>query len=311
MNDELKTIPLTDLHPPRMPLRPVRKKSVEFAELTESIRTDGILQSLLVRPHATLPGYEIVEGEHRREAALLAGLEVAPCIVREMTDQEALIIQLKANAVRPEETRKYEYARRLKKLLDDGLTLAELSAMIDKSPQWIKQILRLTNLCSEAIVPVNHGDIPLNSAIALAQLPIEEQPKYVQDAIIMKAKNFVQRAREIRTDYEAYLLKLKQEDQNSGIEPKLRTVKELIAEFETWDRAEQVLEAYRAKTPLDGWKACLAWMFKLDPLTIEMRRNKVRQSTCANFKTEIEKQQFKRKLVEKLVLDFPEWRKLK
>lgn len=272
MGDLLSHIPLEQLCPPKVMLRPVRRSSVEFTELINSIKTDGVLQSILVRPCED--GYEVVEGEHRRQAAKLADLKTIPCIVREMDDQEALIIQLKANAVRPQETQPYEYARRLKKLLDDGMTLAGLSSKIDKSPDWVRKMLRLINLRDEAIPHVNQGDIPLKSAMALATLPIYLQEKFVDDAVIMKPQCFVTRANKARLDYEAQVTGQKYTNLKKGIWPSIRPLAELKSELEGFTKAQAVIKESGCVTPLDGWKACLAWMLRVDPDSIEKRKKK-------------------------------------
>jgi ParB/RepB/Spo0J family partition protein len=270
--------------------------------MIESIKVDGILQPILVRPIMDSYMFEVVEGEHRREAAIVASLETMPCLVRAMTDDEAALIQLKANAVRPEDTRKYEYARRLKKFIDDGMTLYDLSAKVDKSPTWIKTILKLNNLCDRAIKPVNYGEIPLTSAIALGSLPMDMQEKFIDDASSMVPIAFITRVREARVDYDAFLLKRKQEERLCGITPKMRTLNALITELDGFEQAKAVMDATGALTPLDGWKACLAWMLKIDPLTIEKRLNKIAEAPCA-YLTEMEKSEFRTRLVTTLVSD--------
>jgi ParB family chromosome partitioning protein len=120
----LKTIPISDLIPPKRRLRALRKYDVVYCEMVESMKKDGVLQPILVRPLGDK--YEVVEGNYRHSAATEAGLVEIPCLVREMTDHEVLILQLKANAIRPL-TNKYEYARRIYKLLkDDSLTVDSL-----------------------------------------------------------------------------------------------------------------------------------------------------------------------------------------
>lgn len=302
MKDELHHIPLDKLRPPKISLRSVRKNSVEFQELIESIRVDGVLQSLLVRPVPGTDEFEVVEGEHRRVASTIAGRDDVPCIVREMTDDEAVLVQLKANAVRPLETQVYEYARRLRKFLDDGVTLAALSNKIDKSNDWIRRMLRLNNLRAEAIEPVNRGDIPLKSAIALATLPQELQEQFIEDAKVMKTREFVNRARAALADYEAFLQNQTQEEQAKGIEPRLRSLHDIRKELDGWGMARRVLDVTRAKTPEDGYKAALAWMLKIDPISIHHRLNKISEGRRERLNAH-DKRKLRRKIVDTLVID--------
>jgi len=305
VTEQLRYLPVDKLHAPRILLRPVRQKSVEFAELMESIRTDGILQSLLVRPHPSIPDeFEIVEGEHRRKAAKAAGRNLVPCIIREMSDDEALIIQLKANAVRPEETRNYEYARRLKKLMQEGMTLAELSVRIDKAPDWIKRILKLNNLCEEARTPVNNGDIPLHSAIALATLSWDIQKNFIEDAKKLDVNYFVARAREARRDFDAFLLQQSLEEQAKGYLPKLRPIVQIVEELETHKAAKAILKQTKAKTILDGWNAAIAWMLRIDPISIHKRQQKISEGRYSAL-SDYEKRKLRRQLVETITNQKP------
>ena len=73
--EQLLRIPIESLVETTMPLRPVRKVSVEYQELVDSVRDKGILQPLLVRPHGDK--YEVVEGSYRRAAAIECGLSHA------------------------------------------------------------------------------------------------------------------------------------------------------------------------------------------------------------------------------------------
>jgi len=301
MKDELKHISLDQLNSPKVALRTVRKKSVEFQELVESIRVDGVLQSLLVRP---LDGeYEVVEGEHRREASIIAGLDTVPCIVREMTDDEAILVQLKANAVRPKETQVFEYARRLRKLLDDGMTMGELSNQIDKNNDWIRRMLRLNNLITEAINPVNTGDIPLRAAEALARLPQELQGQFLTDAKTMKVTAFVNRVREALKDYEAFLTHQSEEEKAKGLIPRLRSLHDIRKELDSdFHQARKVIEVTGAKTVEDGYRAALAWMLKLDPVSIYNRLNKVSEGERERL-NKYDKRKLMRKIVDTLVID--------
>jgi len=299
MNDKQLTIPINQIFKPKHALRPVRRFKPEYVELVESVKKDGILQPILVRP--VQDGFEVVEGWHRYEAAKEAGLSEMPCLIREMTDREVMISQLKCNSIRPK-TATFEFARRLKILMEEGWTLTELSAIIDKTPSWIRNQLYLNRLCEEAREPVERGEIPLSSALALANLPEDLQPKFIEDAISLKHVEFAKRAKRALRDYKAYILEEQQEDKKSGVSPpKLRTVNVIKREAVDHKHAKEVLKEVKAKTPLDGWKACMAWLFKLDPITVEGKKSKYEEKHDDALMSIAEFRKTNRELIKKFV----------
>lgn len=278
MSNEQRNLPIKSIREPRIALRPVRRNDAEYVELVESVRKDGILQPVLVRPWDD--EYEIVEGRHRLAAAKEAGLVEIPAMIRDMTDEEVLIFQLKCNTIRPK-TRSFEYARRLKILMEKGLTLVQLSAMIDKTPKWVQDQLQLNRLHEKARPAFERGEISMSAALALANLPQDIQVHYIDDAIALKAPEFVERAKAVLRDYKAHLLNLQRDDREIGAaRPALRHINVIKKESVKPRDAHKVLKAAGAETALDGWNACLAWLFKLDPISVKRRKagNKERNS---------------------------------
>jgi ParB family chromosome partitioning protein len=154
MDDKIEFLPIHVLREPKVKLRDVNRESLEYLEMRDSILDKGILQSLLVRP---VDGdlYEIIEGLHRYTASKEVGLENLPCIIRECTDDEALVLQLAANAISPE-TKLAEYAQQLKRLMkrNPDMTIAEVSCLIRKAPSWVGKCLNLVDLLKEVQVMV-------------------------------------------------------------------------------------------------------------------------------------------------------------
>ena len=113
-----------------------------LAQLAESIRVQGILQPLLVRPAGD--DYEIVLGERRWQAAQQAGIETVPCIVQEIDDSKALQLALIENLHR-EDLNCLETARGYQQLMEDfAFTHAELSRQIGQSrPAITNTLMRL------------------------------------------------------------------------------------------------------------------------------------------------------------------------
>lgn len=291
MTNNLQTIPIQSIKRPKISLRPVRRNSPEYAELTESIRKDGVLQPVLVRPYYCVGcqhkecikeacecrkenvDFDMVEGWHRLEASKEAGRVDIPVMIREMSDNEVLIFQIKCNAIRPK-TATFEYARRLKKLMESGYTLNQLSALIDKNQKWIRDQLQLNRLCEDARAPVERGEIRMSSALALANLPEDLQTKFIDDAISMKPGEFNERAKAALRDFKTFLLNEQQKNREIGATtvPTLRAINVLKREAVKPKEARTILKAMKAKTAIDGWNAALAWVFKLDPISVEKRK---------------------------------------
>lgn len=318
MDDSLRRLPLTDIDRPRISLRPVRRETLEYLELVDSVRKDGVLQPILVRPRhcigcsekscvtascvvAKQPRFDLVEGWHRYEAAKEAGLTEIPCLIREMSDNEVLIFQIKCNSIRPV-TRSFEYARRLIKLMRSGYTMPELSGLINKSPKWIKDQLQLNRLCEEARPAVERGEIKMAAALALANLPAELQPKFIDDAIAMSTAEFVERANMAARDFKAYLLQQQEEDRKIGAaRPLIRAQNILKREALKPKNAHNVLRAAKAKTALDGWEACMAWIFRLDPISVKNRKENRKEKEGAIAMNRAEYERTNREMIDKFV----------
>ena len=139
----------------------------ELAELTASIRAQGLLQPILVRPHPDRHGhYQIVAGERRWRASKLAGLSALPCFIRPMTDADASAAALVENLQR-QDLNPIEEAQGFKHLLDDfGLTQEELGKAIGKSRSHVANCLRLLNLPNEVMEYVRCGSLSAGHARA-------------------------------------------------------------------------------------------------------------------------------------------------
>jgi ParB/RepB/Spo0J family partition protein len=262
-------IALTLIKAPKIQLRPVRKKTVDYHELLYSVKKDGILQPILVRPSGD--AYEVVEGNWRRSAAIDAGLETIPCLVRKFTDDEVMLIQLKANAIRPATT-KSEYAVRLQKIMKDKeYTVSEMVRLLNKDAKWIRRMLRLNNLDANTRRMVDRGEIQITNAYQLAKLPEVMRAKFIPQAVTLPTKEFSEYCRMALKDWREFCQKDKMgwSDYKSGhVVGFLRQKKELDDEVRTRDAARRVLKATDANTPMDGWRACMAWLLHLDPESV-------------------------------------------
>ncbi|MCM0756057.1 ParB/RepB/Spo0J family partition protein [Desulfovibrio aminophilus] len=136
-------------------------------DLAASIKAQGVLQPVLVRPLAEPGAFELVAGERRLRASKMAGLAEIPALVREMDDRESLAIALIENLQR-EDLNALEEAEGYKQLLDQfGLSQEELARQIGKSRPALANSLRLLNLSPEIQKDVREGRISAGHARAL------------------------------------------------------------------------------------------------------------------------------------------------
>ena len=163
------------------------REDAAMDELVESIRVHGILSPLLARPKGD--GYELVSGHRRRLAAQKLGLSTVPVLVREMTDDEAVILMVDSNLQRenllPSE-KAFAYQMKLEAMKHQGkstsckvCTKSRTDEMIGKhesvSARTIQNYIRLTNLVPPLLQMVDDGRIALSPAVELSYLTRDEQ----------------------------------------------------------------------------------------------------------------------------------------
>ena len=141
-------------------------------ELAESIRSQGVMQPVLVRPVGN-PGenrYEIIAGERRVRAAKLAGLTEVPVLVKPVTDDAAAVMALIENIQR-EDLNPLEEAQGLKRLVDEfGLTHEQAAQAVGRSRSAASNLLRLLNLAEPVQQMLMAGDLDMGHARALLAL---------------------------------------------------------------------------------------------------------------------------------------------
>ena len=177
------------------PHHPFKVKQDEaMAEMVDSVKQYGVLVPALVRPKAD-GGYEMVAGHRRKCAATLAGITEMPCIVRNLTDDEATIIMVDSNLQRetilPSE-KAFAYKMKLEAMKRQGqrsdLTSAplepklkgsrsneELAASSPDSRSQIQRFIRLTELIPSVLDMVDSGKIAFRPAVELSYLSKEQQ----------------------------------------------------------------------------------------------------------------------------------------
>jgi ParB family chromosome partitioning protein len=155
------------------PRREIHKEPLE--ELAASIRSNGVIQPIVVRPLPQGTGgggakYEIVAGERRWQAAQLAGLANIPVIVRELSDSQAVAVALIENIQR-EELTSAEEARALKRLIEEfSLTHSQVAETVGRSRAAVSNLLRLLDLPESVVTLIDSTALSMGHARALLGL---------------------------------------------------------------------------------------------------------------------------------------------
>jgi ParB family chromosome partitioning protein len=178
VGDRLTTLPLDVLqrgkYQPRADMRPD-----SLSELADSIRAQGIVQPILVRPLPRVEGeaqrYEIIAGERRWRAAQMAALAEIPAVIREVPDEAAVAMALIENIQR-EGLNPLEEARALSRLIDEfGLTHQAAASAVGRSRAAVSNLLRLMELADEVKELLEQRSIEMGHARALLALSARRQ----------------------------------------------------------------------------------------------------------------------------------------
>jgi ParB family chromosome partitioning protein len=154
-------------------------------ELAESIKSQGIMQPILVRPVAA-GRYEIIAGERRFRAARLAGLNEVPVLVRQVPDESAAVMALIENIQR-EDLNPLEEAQGLQRLIDEfKLTHEQAARAVGRSRSAASNLLRLLNLSPPVQQMLVAGDLEMGHARALLPLPAAQQVMSAQTIVARK-----------------------------------------------------------------------------------------------------------------------------
>ena len=162
------------------------REDAAMDELVESVRTYGILSPLLARPKGE--GYELVSGHRRRLAAQKLGLPTVPVLVREMTDDEAVVLMVDSNLQRenllPSE-KAFAYKMKLEAMKHQGkatsgqlvqkLSVEKVADEANENYKTVQRYIRLTNLVPPLLQMVDDGRIAFSPAVELSYLTRDEQ----------------------------------------------------------------------------------------------------------------------------------------
>lgn len=205
---ELKELPLDLIQRGRyQPRRDMDEDALQ--ELAESIKQQGVMQPVVVRPLDS-GHYELVAGERRWRATQLAGLERIPALIRDVPDEAAIALGLVENIQR-ENLNPIEEASALHRLQEEfGLTQQQTANAVGKSRTTITNLLRLMGLVEEVRTMLEHGDLEMGHGRALLGLPEQQQASV--------ARQVVSKSLSVRQT-EALVRKALEQSQEGGSKP--------------------------------------------------------------------------------------------
>ena len=193
--EQVQQIPIGDLHPfTNHPFKVLDDEAM--TRTVESIAQYGVLAPLIARPRPDGDGYEIISGHRRQYAAKLAGLDTLPVIVRQMSDDAAVILMVDSNLQRehilPSE-RAFAYKMKLDAIKNQGarsdLTSTQVAQKLSVekvgddagvSKDTIRRFIRLTNLIPELLDMVDEKKISFNPAVELSYLDESQQRDFLE-----------------------------------------------------------------------------------------------------------------------------------
>lgn len=195
-------------------------------ELADSIRQQGVMQPVVIRPIAE-GRYELIAGERRWRATQMADLDSIPAIIRDVPDETAIAMALIENIQR-ENLNPIEEAFALQRLQEEfGLTQAQVAEAVGKSRTTITNLLRLIGLTEDVRLMLEHGDLEMGHGRAMLTLSPEQQ--------MQVAKQVVAKSLSVRQT-EALVRRVQQETANGkpakvgAIDPNIRALQDDLAE---------------------------------------------------------------------------------
>jgi ParB family chromosome partitioning protein len=255
--ESLMTLETTQIRPGRYQPR-TRMDEAALAELAESIRNQGLLQPVLVRP--VEQGYELIAGERRWRAAQKAGLQRVPAIVREVPNDSALVMALVENIQR-EELNAMEEASGVQRLIDEfGMTHEQAADAVGRSRSATSNLLRLLKLGKPLQEMLMRGALEMGHARALLALEgarqIEAANRVVAKALSVRdTERLVQgllrgapAQRKKKTDRDLARLE-EQVSERLGttveIQPSARGRGKIVLHYSSLDHLEQLLKRFK------------------------------------------------------------------
>ena len=221
--DQLHSLPLDTIRPGRYQPRSVFDQE-KLSELADSIRAQGVVQPVVVRPLDEGSEYELIAGERRWRAAQIAGLERIPAVIRDVPDEVSVAMSLIENIQR-EDLNPLEEAAALRRLIDDfSMTHQEAADAVGRSRAAVSNLLRLLELMQEVKDLIDLQLIEMGHARALLSLD--------DDLQVQAAREVVRKRLSVR-ETENLVRRLQQSKKQKGhrrVDPDIRKLQDRLSE---------------------------------------------------------------------------------
>jgi len=224
----LRSLSVDEIRPnPFQPRKEFRPE--ELAELEASLRTNGLLQAITVRPGANGHGYELIAGERRLRAATRIGWKEIPAVIKEIDDRALLTLALVENLQRADLNPIEEGEGYQRLIIDFSLTQLEVAEIVGKDRSTVANMLRLLNLPSSVRVMVRDGQLTVGHARALLAVSSEREMIELAREIVAKGltvRDVEQRAREASPTSSTRTTRQKSGERPSGLNAELKRLQD-------------------------------------------------------------------------------------
>ena len=251
--EEFKIVQIKDIQ--KNPYQPRKEFSEEkIQELAQSIKENGLIQPIIVRKSPVL-GYEILAGERRYRASIVAGLSEVPVIVKQLSDQDMMLHSIIENLQR-ENLNPIEEAKAYQSLIDKGFTHTEIAEKMGKSRPYITNLVRLLGLPKHILTEVESGKLSQAHARLLIQLSSDKQDKLLnriqtENLSVRQVEQILQKTKKISKKERDYFVKEEEQTLKKilGLEVQIKLQKKdsgkITISFHSQDEYQQFINSLK------------------------------------------------------------------
>jgi ParB family chromosome partitioning protein len=250
--EALRPLAIEDIRPnPFQPRKEFRPE--ELAELESSLRTNGLLQAITVRPAASGRGYELIAGERRLRAATRLGWKEIPAVIKEIDDRALLTLALVENLQRADLNPIEEGEGYQRLVIEFSLTQSEVAEIVGKDRSTVANMLRLLNLPVSIRSMVRDGQLTVGHARALLAVSGEREMLELAREIVAKGltvRDVEQRARIASPASSTRTARRKSGERVSGLNAELKRLQDELRRHLQTDVTITVGEHERGKVEI-------------------------------------------------------------
>ncbi|HYD34420.1 MAG TPA: ParB/RepB/Spo0J family partition protein, partial [Methylophilaceae bacterium] len=240
-------LPIDKVHP--SPTNPRKRFDAEMLqEMADSIRQHGVMQPILVRKHPSIEDeYEIVSGECRYRGSIVAEVETIPAVIRELSDIDAMKLQVIENLQR-NDLHPLEEAQGFKSLMETaGITAEELADTVGKSRTFVYDSLKLLDLPEPAKDAFFEGNMNRSTAILITRLEEDDAKAAVQQITTSEAPLSYREAKEVVDNV------IRTSGQRKEAAELMEKARALVAEYEAQGKTVVFLDTEEKRNEWARW----------------------------------------------------------